>query len=516
MPEGPAPAGGRKARLPSSPTLLACLVLAALANLPYLHAALDAPTGRRFVGFFYFIDDAYNYLSYVQQAEDGAFVFRNKMLPEDHVPALVNLEWWTIGRLSALFGRRPALAYRVFGVVVATVLVLLVGRLLARRGIGGSRRAAALLLVFTAAGLGGLLLRLGVPGQRCLDLTTGLFPFIETLANPHFTTGTLLLLLALLSFAEDRPAAGVAWGSVLGLVRPYDLALLVAVRGAAIAVTERPAAWLRALLPLAGLLPALAYNYWLFLRDARFATYSSAQYVMPPLVDFLLAVAPAALLAAFFWRPDRPGAPRRSAELHLAAWAAVGMLIAAVQPVPFPLQFLAGVGLPLLTLAAIGLARHHQAATWAAVAGLGSTAITALMVVWPPNPRWHVPVERLDAALLLRPSCGPHDLALTPPDIGLYTAGLTACRVYLGHSAARGYAERELQARTFYGPAQPAWRALLLDQAAITRLMLPGDPGPVPGSWLGEGTPFRRVGQVGQGPAAISVYARDGAAPSSR
>jgi hypothetical protein len=516
LPERPAAAGGPKVRRPSSPTLLVCLVLAALTNLPYLHAVLEAPPGHRFVGFFYYIDDAYNYLSYAQQAEDGAFVFRNKMVPEDHAPALVNLEWWTVGRLSALFGRRPALAYRVFGVLVATALVVVVGRLLARRGIGGSRRGAALLLVFTAAGVGGLLLRLGVPGQRCLDLTTGLFPFIEALANPHFTTGTLLLLLALLSFAENRPAAGVVWGSLLGLVRPYDLALLVAARGAGIAVTERPAAWPRALLPLAGLLPALAYNYWLFLRDARFATYSSAQYVMPPLVDFLAALAPAAFLAAIFWRPDPPGASTRSAGLHLAAWAAVGGLVAAVRPVPFPLQFLAGLGLPLLTLAAIGLARHREAATWTAVAGLGSTAITALMLVWAPNPRWHVPAGRLDAALLLRPACGPHDLALTPPDIGLYTAGLTACRVYVGHAAARGYAERELQARTFYGPAEPAWRALLLDRAAITRLMLPGDPGPVPVRWLGDGTPFRRVGRVGQGPAAISVYAREGAVPSPR
>jgi hypothetical protein len=513
LPEGEASAAGvTTTRLPSAPTLLVCLALAALANLPYLHAARETPPGRRFVGFFYYIDDAYNYLSYAQQAEDGAFVFRNKMVPEDHAPALVNLEWWTVGRLSALLGRRPALAYRLFGILVGTILVLVVDRILARRGMAGRRRASALLLVFTGAGLGGVLLRLGVPGQRCLDLTTGLFPFIEMFANPHFTTGTLLLLLALLSFAERRPLAAVAWGSLLGLVRPYDLGLLVAARGAGIALSERPAAWPRALLPLLGLLPSLAYNYWLFLRDARFATYSSAQYVMPPLVDFLPALAPAVLLAAFLWRPEPPGASTRVPELHLAAWAAAGLVIAAARPVPFPLQFLAGLGLPLLALASIGLARRREAATWAAVAGLGSTAVVALMLVWPPHPRWHVPIERLDAALLLRSACGPRDLAFTPPDIGLFTAGLTACRVWVGHAAARGYAEREQQARTFYGPAEPAWRTGLLDRAEVTRLMLPGDPGLVPAEWLGEGTPFRRLGRVGEGPSAISVYARSGPA----
>jgi hypothetical protein len=497
-----------RAPRPSTSTLLVCLALVAVTNVPYLRASLDAPPGRRFVGFFYYIDDAYNYLSYAQQAEDGAFLFRNKMVPEDHAPALVNLEWWTVGRLSALLGRRPALAYRLFGSAVACALVLALDRLFARRGIEARRRVPALLLVFVGAGVGGLLLFLGVPGQRTLDLTTGLFPFIEFLANPHFTTATLLLLLALFAFAEGRARAGLAWGTLLGLVRPYDLGLLIAARGIGVALGERPGAWPRALAPLLGLVPALAYNYWFFLRDPRFATYASATYVMPPLVDFLPALLPALLLAGFLWRPAAPGAPTRAAELHLLAWALAGVLVAVLRPVPFPLQFMAGLGLPLLALAAIGLARHHVAASWAALVGLSSTAAAALALVFSPSPRWHVPAERLDAALLLRPSCGPRDLALTPPDIGLYTAGLTACRVFVGHAAARGFADREQQARAFYGTADPAWRAALLDQAGITRLVLPGDAGAVASAWLGDETPFRLLGRAGEGPGAIGVYAR--------
>jgi len=495
-------------RLPSPPALIAFAVLAAAANLPYLHAALDAPAGRAFVGFFFYIDDAYNYLSFVQQAEDGAFLFLNKMVPESHHAALVNLEWWTVGKLSFLLGRRPALAYRLFGLGVAFALVVVVDRLLARRGVTKARRLPALLLVFTGAGLGGILLRAGVPGQRCLDLTTGLFPFIEALANPHFTVATLLLLLALVAFAEDRPRAGLVWGTVLGLVRPYDLGLLVAARALGIASTRPPAAWWRALAPLLGLAPVLAYNYWLFLRDARFAIYASATYVMPPLADFLPALAPAALLAAVVWRPPAADAPTRAAELHLVAWAAAATIVALARLVPFPLQFMVGMGLPLLLLAGLGLSKHRALASWAAVAALSSTAVVATMLVWRSNPRWHVPSERLAAARLLRPSCARGDLALAPPDIGLYTAGLTACRVFVGHAAARGFAEREREARAFYGAADPAWRAGLLDRAAVTRLMLPGDAGDVPSAWLGEGTPFRRLGRVGEGDAAISLYGR--------
>ena len=491
-----------------APALAAWLLLAAITNLPYLRAATDAPPGTRFVGFFYYIDDSYNYLSYAQQAEDGFFLFVNKMVPERHAPALVNLEWWAVGRLSALLGRRPALAYRLFGAAAGAALVFCLDRLFARRGMGPSRRFAALLLVCAGSGLGGLLLTLGVPGQRCLDLVTGLFPFVELLANAHFTAGTLLLLVALWCFASGRPWAGIVAGSVLGLVRPYDLGTLVGARAAGVVATEPPSRWPRALLPLAGLVPAFAYNYWFFVRDPRFATYASATYPMPPLVEFLPALGPALAVALATWRPPAAGAPTRAVEMHLAAWAAVGVLLAVLRPVPYPLQFMVGLGLPVLALAAIGLSRRPPWATWATLAALGSSAVVALGLVSTASPRWHVPAPRLDAALLLRASCTRDDLALAPPDVGLYTAGLTACRVYVGHPAARGYAEREREARAFYEPGDPSGRGAWLDRAGVTKLVLPGDPGEAPTEWLGAGTAFRRVGRIGRGDRAISVYSR--------
>jgi hypothetical protein len=486
----------------------ALVLLAAATNLPYLRAAREAPAGTRFVGFFYYIDDAYNYLSYAQQAEDGFFRFVNKMVPEPHEPALVNLEWWTVGRLSRLLGRRAALAYRLLGIVLAAGLVFTVDGLLRRRGLAPVRRFAALLLVFMGGGFGGLLLWAGVPGQRCLDLATGLFPFVELLANPHFAAGTLLLLAALLAFASGHAPAGVAAGTVLGLVRPYDLGVLVAARGLAVAVAQPPSSWGRSLLPLAGLLPAFAYNYWFFVRDPRFATYASDTYVMPPLADFALALGPALAIVALAWRPPAPEAPSHAMELHLAAWAAVALLLLILRPVPYPLQFTVGLGLPLLVLAAIGLSRRRAGLTWAALAALATPAVVALRLVAMPSPRWHVPAARIEAALALRGSCTRADLALGPPDIGLYTAGLTACRVFVGHPAARGYAEREAQARAFYGPGDPAARDAWLASAGVTRLILPGDAGERPESWLGASTKFRRIARVGPAAAPLSVYAR--------
>jgi hypothetical protein len=117
------------------PVILAWLFVCALVSLPYVRAATRPPAGRVFVGFFYYVDDAYNYLSFVQQAEDGAFLLRNKDISPPRPARLVNLEWWLVGRVSAAVGRRPALAYRLFGLAAALLLLAGVDRWLTAAGL---------------------------------------------------------------------------------------------------------------------------------------------------------------------------------------------------------------------------------------------------------------------------------------------------------------------------------------------------------------------------------------------
>ena len=95
-----------------SHVVLVWALLSIVTTAPYLRAFLSPPPGTRFVGFFYYVDDAYNYLSYVQQAEIGSFVFVNKLFIPAHAPALVNLEWWSVGTLSRLLGGHPAASAR--------------------------------------------------------------------------------------------------------------------------------------------------------------------------------------------------------------------------------------------------------------------------------------------------------------------------------------------------------------------------------------------------------------------
>ena len=234
------------------PVALTWILLAGVSGALLVRAVLASPPGTVFVGTLYYVDDFYNYLSYVQQAEDGALVFGNKLASPDLPPALVNLEWLVVGWLSVLLGGAPLVAYRLLGLGALAGFVVVVDRWLVRGGLPPPRRLAALLLVFTGGGLGGLLVTTGWIGPlRPYDLAAGLYPFVETVANPHFVIGTTLLAAALGAFAGDRPLLGVTLGNVLALVRPYDAALLAAVQGVAILLRWPAREWPRRLLPLA-------------------------------------------------------------------------------------------------------------------------------------------------------------------------------------------------------------------------------------------------------------------------
>jgi hypothetical protein len=495
---------------------LVFLLVLALTVTPYVVATLHPPAGSAFVGTFYYGDDFYNYLSYAQQAEDGAFLFQNRILLEEHQPALVNLEWWLVGRLSALLGGgRLLLAYRLFGVFCALAFVLVADRWLRRLGLGAAHRLPALLLLTTGGGLGGLLFTFARRDLRdCLDLYAGLYPYLGLLANPHFVAGTTLLLVCLLLF-DAAPttrarlvALAAAWA--LALVRPYDLVLLVLIHTISVAILEPPRRWAAALLPLGGLVPVVLYLYWLFYRNPAFAFYAETRYVFPPRADFAWALGPAALLALLGLR-SAPDDEARRARIHLAVWAALGLLVVLFRPVNFSLQFLVGVGFPLLALGAFGLGRRASRITLLVAVLFATSQVAAFLFVMKRNPVWLVPRGDMELVRALRPTCRPGDVLFAPASVGILAYGLTACRAILSHEVDPGYERKLAQVRGF-GALPPGERAALLDAYRVTHFLAPGDAGATPVAWLGEATAFRRCLVVTASPV-WSLYVRERGTP---
>src|SRR5262249_18064471 len=240
--------------------------------------------------------------------------------------------------------------------------------------------------------------------------------------------------------------------------------MLVAVRGTSVLVTKPADHWWRSLRPLAGLLPVVLYNGWLFYATPAFAFYARAPYEFPALADFLPAFGPALLLAAPAFGVRLEDAPARAARASLLLWIAVGFAVVVLNPLHFSLQFLVGIGLPLLALGALGLRRFPPAVTLLAAAAFATTAFFAVRLTLSPNPYWFVPRESMAAAEALHAICRRGDVALAPADLGLLVGGLSACKAYVSHAIGPDFARREQETVRFYAADRtPAARQQFLD-----------------------------------------------------
>jgi hypothetical protein len=461
------------------PVLLVWLLLVAISASLLLRAWLTPPKGTAFVGTFFYVDDFFNYLSSVEQAQRGELVFRSKLASPSFPPALVNLEWLAVGRLAALMGGRTILAFRVFGMLALGAWVFATDRFLVQSGLPEDRRLQALLLVFTGGGAGGLLYALATAqGERALDLMTGAFPFVEALANPHFVAGSTLLCGALAAFASGRVRWGAALGSLLAFVRPYDAALLVAIEGASVILLATGWTRLRRLLPLALVLPGLAYTWWVVAASPGFRVFASPVYseIVPTTLELVIALGPATLLALTAFIPAGQGSLARSHLVRLTLWVVTALLVVTVRPVAYSLQFIVGLGLPLLVLAALGLARIGRGALTVAIPLLATSAATLIWLCTLTTPRTHPPLQAWLVPRALRQVCRPGDLVLAPPEIGRLVGGLTPCWPFVSHPAAPDFVARYLEVARFYGPdSTPAERATLLAMVRPSYVVLPGD-----------------------------------------
>ena len=428
-----------------------------------------------------------------------------------------------MGELSRLMGGgHLLLAYRLFGVCVAAGFVLVADRWLQRLGLGDRDRLARApprrprrrhgRPLFNE-GLGPLALPITGRGlTECLDLFTGFFPFVGFLTNPHFTAGTTLLLLGLLLYETADGLWGLALATLvataLALVRPYDFVLLVLVRGMAVLLVEPARLWRARLSPLLALLPVTGYLYWLFYRNPAFAFYSGTAYVFPALTDFLWALGPATILAlvgAFAGTPDERG---HRARMHLALWAGLAGLVIVARPVGFSLQFLVGMGFPLLALGALGLARLRPLVTLLATCVFALTFTVALRLhAHGPRPSGSRGGTPWPWWIGCAATAGKGDILFAPPDVGLFAYGLTPCRSFLSHRISPGYDQRLREWERF---PQRAPRGAPCPPRRATASVTSSSPGiPRPGSPPGSGpSPGGRRLRGFASPARLGLYTR--------
>ncbi len=505
--------------------LLLWLLLMAWTSALYLRAALEPPPGRVFVGAFHWIDDVYNYVSYVQQADDGAFLFRNKLAAARGARAeLVNLEWWVVAAgVSASSGRRPLPGLPAASRAWLTLAPRRRGGALAARRVGvpDTHRLAALLLVLLGGGLGGLLFELtDLPARRCLDLAVAVFPFFEILANPHFVAGTALLVWALWCLLRRcparrgaaprrRPRDGAGPGAALRPRPPRGRS------GPSVSWSWSPRAAGRVGAPL---LPASSRCSRTTLALPR----QRAVRVVPPGRRFPALgrprPRPRPALASLASRRGGGATARARGPPHLWAWAAIaGAIVAAAAR--------------RLLASAARRRRSAPARPWRGRAdairaradsparpgpqlerggGHPGRAGRRSELVRPAREDG----RRRGAARSLR-ARGPRSRA---PRRGAVRGGLSRCHALVAHPATPDYEARLSEARAFYATWSPGERSDWLDRHGVTHLVLPGDAGPGP---RGGSARARRSGRwhgwAGPGLSrARAIYARPRLGPALR
>jgi hypothetical protein len=315
-----------------------------------------------------------------------------------------------------------------------------------------------------------------------------MFPASQILLSPHAIVGTALLLASLAFFLEWRQG-GPRWpwlacASLLGLTRPYDLAVFAGVAAAVFAadLLRGRDGRLRAPLELLWLAPVVLYDLAVFGVHPSFSLFTDAQnqVPLPALSELLWAAGPAAALA-FLPRRQPAGAGVRNA-LGLGA-AVVAALLVLVR-LPFALQLVNALGALLLLRAALCVPARYRAP---AVLALCPTSLYLLWRLFHPAPAWFPPRDYTQAARELRPYCREEEVLLAPVDPGLIVAGQAACSLAIGHRVLTpDLARRVEETRRFYGAATPAsWRADLLRRLGVTYVLLP----PGRGAWI-EGSGF--------------------------
>jgi hypothetical protein len=509
-PAAPVPAGERRL------ALAGWAALVAVTTAPYVFSLRNPPAGTEFTGIFYYRDDFYQYVSFAEQVQDGALLFRNKFDTARRAPVLVNLEWWAAGALGVALGG-PVAGFHALRLLALYALVAAALRVLTLGGLSGAHRAWALALFLSAGGLGWLRLWTGTPGWQIPDIAMGFYPFHQSLTNAHFVVGTALLIWSLILLVEWREGRRGAWpwlatAAALGLCRPYDLVTFTLMALAlcawdAVRPGTRAAAGRRAL-PLLWLLPVFAYYGVLVGMHPSYRTWGGQTMdVSPPRYQYIFALLPTAAVWAFCARRlvggERAAAPLTRALL--AWWLVLAVLLVTLRSA-LTKQSVITMGAAVLLLAGLHLPRRWL--PWTALAA----APTSAFLVWRlfhPWPDCFAPPEYFQAARTLAKACSPHDVALAPTDLSLMIAGLTPCSVALGHRTLTPHYERHLQdGDRFYHDrgTTAAWRREYLDRLSAAFVVLPAGGGAL----LGADPPYAPILRTGllevweRGPAATA------------
>lgn len=447
-------------------------------EIAYAIVAARAHDGYVPLGFVSLAMDIYSYFSFIHQAAQGHWLFRNDMTHQPCDRVFFNLQWLVIGKCMGWFGWSPQLTFTIWRFAGSLTLMLGFAALAVVALPRTWQRVTALVMCAFGGGFGWVIAILGTfrlidtsktLGLRnpAIDLITAIHPFGQILKNPHYSLphGTFLIVIALFITAErTRRArwyvAAAAMAVIQGLMRPYDLITICAAIPLFILIEcvlsrkiDLRTNALRAL-PAVVSAPLVGYYYYIFSIHPVFKFWASqGDQKTTPIHWHTLGFGLAGLLFAWRILCIRKRPMTDPAERLLVVFAAAMFLLFHGNYLSRLLSFSPQIGISLmapLILVAVGMLpalaerfRIQRPRTRAAflVAFLAVNSIgSVLYVVWNANigatiARNYLREPDAEAVAWLASRVKPNDVVLSTENLGSRIAFLLPVRVALGHWA---------------------------------------------------------------------------------
>lgn len=428
------------------------VALILVTSLPYIFGYMSTPSSRMYLGVSHFLPgDYYSYLSWITQAQGGAFFLRDLYAPEYQGGFLFHPLFLLLGFFSKFFTLSVVVAYHVARVFLIGVFCFLAYALYSLVTKNPLERRIALLLLVSSSGFGFFL------GKFSADLSMpeiGIF-FSSYLSVLNMASLSLILLLAILTlrYFHERHwlmiiiSAGIL--SILSLIHTYDVILfggiLFAYSLVRLTIYKESEFLMNVLWVFVLTLPSLIWQSIVLVHDESLSVWYFVQMstFSPSLLSYISGLGILLFSALVGMRIVARSFSKE--VLFFFVWLVIVFLILYNPFLPaLQRKFIEGIQIPLAFFSSIAfLYLFNKGGTMKLVAVflIGISLLTNVqiiledMFIYLPNekPR-SISLDEAHALEWIKKNIGANDVILSEVFMGTIIPAFTARPVYMGHN----------------------------------------------------------------------------------
>lgn len=207
-------------------------IVLVLSNAYVLYGLMQPKTGLSYLGRRVInSQDTYTYVSFVEQARQGRWLFENLYNSEDHTANLLRPSYILLGKMAAVFNVPSVFMYHIGRLMFSTIFFFVAWKFLGEFFESPRRKLLAFTILLTSCGLG-FILGGFFPDASDLWVPESL-TFLSLGEAPHFILSQALMLLSFLFILKAWKSGNKAFYILsglslvfLGFEHPFNLGVI--------------------------------------------------------------------------------------------------------------------------------------------------------------------------------------------------------------------------------------------------------------------------------------------------